>query len=185
MVVVLRPAYALLALTAGSLLLHACGAPPEPLPSAPPATRNSGGPSSSATVPSFPATTPYPTNPTFPTQPTFPPTTTLPPTTTPPPTPAPLCGGSPSKQQVLKAVKGKPGIPTKPLEVRYGPYCDDSWQFAILGIVGQDEDDVDPLLLLTKGKASSLTVVAAGADVCDGSETGAPTGIKARACGGS
>ncbi|MFG1607032.1 hypothetical protein [Actinoplanes sp. NPDC049265] len=192
----LRPAAPMLLVgMAGTvLLLGACGAPPEPLPSGPPTPLRSGGvPAGASTDPSglpplpgssFPATTnPLPGT-TFPTQPVIP---TLPvvPTTTPPPTPAPLCGGSPTKQQMLKAVKGRSGIPSEPLEVRFGPYCDHGWQFAILGLAGQDEDKVDPLLLLTKGRATSLRVVAAGADVCDGSETNAPAGIKARACGSS
>jgi hypothetical protein len=194
MVDVLRPAAPTLRLgLAGTvLLLAACGAPPEPLPSGPPTPlRSGGGPAGASAGPSAPPSVPFPTatNPlpgaTFPTQPVIP-TQPVPvvPTTTPPPTPAPLCAGSPTKQQMLKAVKGRPGIPSEPLEVRFGPYCDQGWQFAILGIAGQDEDKVDPLLLLTKGRATSLRVVAAGADVCDGSETSAPAGIKARACGG-
>ncbi|GLZ02211.1 hypothetical protein Acsp02_94620 [Actinoplanes sp. NBRC 103695] len=195
MVRVLRPAPTLLVAMIGTAMLASCGTPPKPLPSAPPTPALSGGLSSSGAVPSLPGVPPtgayptgaYPTNPmpgaTFPTQPTYTPPTYTTPTTTPPPSPAPVCGGSPTKQQVLNAVKGKPGIPTKPLEVRYGPYCAGGWQFTILGIVGQDEDEVDPLLLLTKGRPTSLRVVAAGADVCDGLDSGAPAGIKVRACG--
>lgn len=187
MVRVLRPAPTLPVALLGTVLLAACGAPPEPLPSAPPTPARSGGLSSaSGAVPSLPGVPPtgaYPTNPlpgaTYPTQPTYSPL----PTTTPPPAAAPVCGGSPTKQQILNAVKGKPGIPSQPMEVRYGPYCAGGWQFAILGIVGEDEDKVDPLLLLTKGRPTSLRVVAAGADVCDGIESGAPAGIKVRACG--
>jgi hypothetical protein len=201
MVDVLRPPPLLVAML-GTVLLAACGAPPEPLPKAPPTPGRSGGAAASGAVPSLPSvpagaypttgipvnpypTNAYPTNPlptqTYTTQPTIPTSTT-----TPAAPPAPACGGSPTKRQMLNAVQNNPGIPTdRPLEVRFGPYCAGGWQFAILGIVGQDEDEVDPLLLITKGRPTSLRVVAAGADICDGLDSGTPAGIKARACGTS
>jgi hypothetical protein len=67
---------------------------------------------------------------------------------------------------VLAVVKGRPGIPDDNLDVTEGPYCAGSWQFTILGIAGQDEDSVEPLLVVTSGRPSSLTVVEAGTDVC-------------------
>lgn len=203
-----RSAHALLAAVACTVLLSACGEPPRALPSAPPAPARSGGPPLSSTGPSgFPGFPSLPTDGGFPTDgfptgglppttypapgATFPTTpTTTPPalpttsTTPPPPAPAPACTGSPTKQQILDIVKGKPGIPSQPLEVRSGPFCAARWHFAILGIVGQDEDDVEPLLVVTNGRPPAVSLVAAGADVCtDQVEDDAPPGIRVRACG--
>ncbi|MEV6487877.1 hypothetical protein AB0M20_04425 [Actinoplanes sp. NPDC051633] len=185
---------ALAALAALAALLAGCGAPPEPLPTSPPRPAGSAGePSSSIGVPTPPAGTPpaggvptgtgYPLpGATLPTTRVVPTTPT--PTTTPPPPPAPVCTAGPSKQQMLDLVKGKPGIPTKPLEVRFGPYCARTWQFAILGLVGEDEDTDEPLLVVSSGKPSKLTLVEAGADVCSDRVTrDAPPGIRVRACG--
>lgn len=120
--------------------------------------------------------------------PAYPPvtTTTTAPTTAPTKAPAGagLCKSGPSKAQVLAVVKGKPGIPDEPLEVTAGPYCSGSWQFAQLQIKGKDDDEVDPLLVVTKGKPASLTLVEAGGDVCsDPVQADAPAGIRVRACG--
>jgi hypothetical protein len=171
-------------------LVAGCGAPPEPLPTSPPEPVGSAGlpsgglgpsgplPSPGATYPGVVPTTPGLPLPTIPVVPT-----TTSPSPTPPP-PAPVCTSGPSKQQVLDVVKGKPGIPEDALEVRLGPYCASTWQFAILGIVGQDEDSVDPLLVITTGRPSSLKLLEAGADVCtDKVEDDAPPGIRVRACG--
>jgi hypothetical protein len=199
MSVVSRPALPLLAALALVALLTGCGAPPQPLPTAPPRPTGSasepsapiGVPSAGGSLPNGgvppagipPGGTGYPvpgtTLPTVPVVPTVPT-----PTTTPPPAPAPVCTAGPTKQQVVDLVEGKPGIPTKPLEVRFGPYCAGTWQFAILGLAGEDEDSDEPLLVVSSGKPAKLRLVEAGADVCsDRVNTGAPPGIRVRACG--
>jgi hypothetical protein len=100
------------------------------------------------------------------------------------PPPAPVCRSGPSKQQVLGVIKGKPGIPTRPLEVRFGPYCAGSWQLSIIGIVGETADEEEQLLVVTSGRPAALTLVEAGTDVCtDRVEDDAPAGIRVRACG--
>ena len=81
-------------------------------------------------------------------------------------------------------VEGKPGIPDAELRVTEGPYCAKSWQFAVLGIAGKSDDDVEPLLVVTNGKPSALRLIAAGTDVCtERVESDAPPGIRVRACG--
>ena len=187
MCLVSRPALPFLAVFALATVLTGCGAPPEPLPTAPPQPRGSAGePSSSVGMPapggSFPfggstpgvGGNPLPgaTLPTLPVAPTLPiptvprPTTPVTPTTTPPPPPAPVCTAGPSKQQLLDLVRGKPGVPTKPLEVRLGPYCASSWQFAELGIVGQNADSEEPLLVVSSGKPAALRLVEIGRASC-------------------
>jgi hypothetical protein len=196
-------------LPAGVLLvavLAACGAPPQPLPTAPPAPREStslgpsgvplppGGPSPGG-LPSGGLPSGYPAGalppggltvvpaPTYPTRATTRPTPSPSPTRSTPP-PAPVCRSGPSKQQVLDVIKGKPGIPTRPLEVRFGPYCAGSWQLAIVGIVGETADEEEELLVVTSGRPAALTLVEAGTDVCtDRVEDDAPAGIRVRACG--
>jgi hypothetical protein len=187
-------------------LLAGCGAPPQPLPSGPPRFTGSGGP-----VPSGPATsgsaypggivptglpTPPvggpPTVPGLPTggytPPTVPTTTTT--TTTVRPTstvkPAPRCTKGPTAEQVLAELAGAPGVPADvELTVSDGPYCAGTWQFATV----EREPDAtgktfDPLLVVTRGKPSALTLVEAGADVCsDVVQKDAPPGIRVRACG--
>jgi hypothetical protein len=125
--------------------------------------------------------------PTLPTAavPTYPLPTAATPTTPPSPTPSPAgrCTSGPTGQQVLAVIKGNPGIPDKDLVVDEGPYCSGGWQFTEVEIAGQ-EDQVDPLLVVTKGRPTALELVEAGADVCsDKVQTGAPPGIRVRACG--
>jgi hypothetical protein len=181
-------------------LLAACGSPPQPRPTAPPEAPTSSGlfPSSSAgpvpgryvpgqSVPGGLPTTGYPTFP----APALPnatlPVTTLPTTvpTSPPPSPAGRCTSGPTKLQVLAVVKDRPGIPAnQDLQVTEGPYCAKTWQFAIVGIVGQDAEEVEPLLVVTSGTPSALTLIEAGTDVCtDRVQDDAPPGIRVRACG--
>ena len=106
------------------------------------------------------------------------------PTITPPPTPAPRCTGGPTRAQVLAVVKGRAGMPDEDLAVTEGPYCSGTWQFTIVGIAGQDDDAVEPLLVVTTGRPSALRVVEAGTDVCtDRVSADAPPGIRVRACG--
>jgi len=85
---------------------------------------------------------------------------------------------------VLAVIKGKPGIPNEQLEVHDGPYCSGSWQFTALEIAGKSPDEVEPLLVVTTGKPTALTLVEAGADVCSlRVQQDAPPGIRVRACG--
>ncbi len=176
-------------------LLAGCGSPPQPLPTAPPRTSGSAvgsaAPSGAPVLPSYPAgglpqTLPTAGLPTYPvrTLPTTVPRTTTPTTTRPTPTPAARCTGGPTREQVIALVVGRPGIPDADLTVVEGPFCASSWQFSILGIAGQSDDDVDPLLVVSTGRPSALRLVEAGADVCTTRvERDAPPGIRVRACG--
>jgi hypothetical protein len=194
---------------AGVLLvavLAGCGAPPEPPPTAPPAPREStslgpsgvplppgglppGGLPSGGLPSGYPAGAlppggvPTVAAPTYPTPAATRPIPSPSPTRSTPP-PAPVCRSGPSKQQVLGVIKGRPGIPTRPLEVRFGPYCAGSWQLSIIGIVGETADEEEQLLVVTSGRPAALTLVEAGTDVCtDRVEDDAPAGIRVRACG--
>lgn len=183
----------LLSIAGSVLLLVACGAPPEPLPTAPPeAADSTGAPSASPAgmVPTYPA--PGASQPVggYPTLglPTYP-TATLPTVAATPtshrPAPAPRCAHGPSAAQVIAVVQAQPGIPTGPrLDVKQGPFCAGTWQFTVLGEAGKTLDEVDPLLVVTTGRPSALTVVEAGADVCSSHiEDSAPSGIRVLACG--
>jgi hypothetical protein len=176
-------------LLAAVVLLAACGAPPEPLPTAPPPVTASAGPPS--TVPSalpsaLPSAYPAPTGtagvPTYPAA-TLPAVT--PTTTSPAPSPAPSCAHGPTAAQVIAVVRTRPGIPTGPrLDAKQGPFCAGTWQFTVLGEAGKTLDEVDPLLVVTTGRPAALTVVEAGADVCSNHvESAAPKGIRVLACG--
>jgi hypothetical protein len=194
---------------AGVLLvavLAGCGAPPEPPPTAPPAPREStslgpsgvplppgglppGGLPSGGLPSGYPAGAlppggvPTVAAPTYPTPAATRPIPSPSPIRSTPP-PAPVCRNGPSKQQVLGVIKGKPGIPTRPLEVRFGPYCAGSWQLSIIGIVGESVDEEEQLLVVTSGRPAALALVEAGTDVCtDRVEDDAPAGIRVRACG--
>ena len=169
-------------------VLAACGAPPEPLPTAPPETAPGAGAPSTyppAATPTYPmpsGAVGLPTYPIYPT-PTLP--AVIPTPTSPPPSPAPRCTHGPSAAQVIAVVHAQPGIPTGPrLDVKQGPFCAGMWQFTVLGEAGKTLDQVDPLLVVTTGRASALTVVEAGADVCSSHvEQSAPAGIRVLACG--
>src|SRR4051812_3662205 len=135
-------------------VLAACGAPPQPLPTAPPDTV--GSPSAAPSAPVYPSagaptyqapaggapTAGYPTYaggpvPGYPTVPAPGRTTRAapPPTTAPPP--APKCTKGPTGAQILAVLKGNPGIPAdKQLVVHAGPYCAGTWQYSSLGPPG-------------------------------------------------
>ena len=183
----------LFAVLAVAALLAGCGTPPEPLPTTAPQPTGS---ISVAPPPSFPprpsaipTPTPLPTYlPTYrppvavPTTRRTPRTTT---TTRPAPTtsPAPPCTGGPTREQVLSLVRTAPGVPTEPtgLAVSEGPFCAGVWQLSLVVIQGQTRD---PLLVVTRGSPGAITLIAAGGDVCtDEVESGAPPGIRVRACG--
>ena len=189
-----RPLIPRLAAVLVAAALSGCGSPPQPLPTAPPEAH--GLPSASgsiapplATTPTLPGQlppAPVVTPPAYPT-PTYPPypTLTTTPTTPASPTPSPAakCKNGPTGAQVLAAVKGRAGIPDEDLDLHAGPYCSGSWQFTELEIAGKDDDEVEPLLVVTRGKPSALTVVETGADVCsDQVQNDAPPGIRVRAC---
>lgn len=190
-----RSAAAVAALAGLTAVLAACGEPPaEPLTEAPLGT--APAPSFSPAPPavaSFPVSTNAPTLPgantlpggnPLPMQPYTPPTTTTTVTTLPTPTvsPAAACTSGPSDAQVLAAVKGTPGFPDKEFEVVDGPYCQSSWHFSVVRIAGSD--DAETLFVVTKGKPAALTLVEAGSDVCSSEvRSGAPAGIRVRACG--
>jgi hypothetical protein len=171
-----------------AVLVAACGAPPEPLPTAPPPAAGSAEAPSmfpSAAAPTYPAqATPTGTLalPTYP-RATLPAVTISP--APPRPSPAPKCVRGPTATQVIAVVHALPGIPPSPkLDVKQGPFCAGRWQFTVLGEAGKTLDDVDPLLVVTTGRPSALTVVEAGADVCSSHvENAAPSGIRVLACG--
>jgi hypothetical protein len=177
-------------LLAGLLvLLSACGEPPQALPTAPPylpASAASVEPPLPTTVPALPTVPPVTLPP--PAYPPVPATTAAPPTTTSPtPTPshAPACLGEPTGAQILALVKEqKKGVPTEPLKVDQGPLCSGDWSFTTVEIVGKNEDQLEPLMVLATGKGATLTFVAAGSDVCSNRvQTTAPAGIRVLACG--
>jgi hypothetical protein len=175
-----------------AVLVAACGAPPEPVPTAPPPAATSAA--AASTYPSSYPSAEAPTNSAYPTPtgtlglPTYP-TATLPAVTirptTPRPSPAPRCAHGPTGTQVITVVRAWPGIPTRPeLDVKQGPFCAGKWQFTVLGQAGKTLDQVEPLLVVTTGRPSALRVVEAGADVCSTHvEDAAPSGIRVLACG--
>jgi hypothetical protein len=112
--------------------------------------------------------------------------TTAPVTKSPTPTPshAAKCRTAPTGPQVLAVLKKTPGIPSDPLRIDEGPFCSGDWSFTTVEIIGKNADDVEPLLVVATGKGTTLTVVAAGSDVCTGPvQSGAPPGIRVLACG--
>jgi hypothetical protein len=109
----------------------------------------------------------------------------LPPTTaptTPADTVAVACGGRPSASQVIAAVRRDRNLLPQGVtpQVLTGPLCAGSWQYTIISV-----PEHDPLQVVTRGSASSLTVVTAGTYVCIPEVTGAaPSGIVSAAhCG--
>jgi hypothetical protein len=189
------------ALSLGALALAgACGEPPQPLPTSPPYVNASDapislGPSQLAglpvgTTPPTLAATPtlgggYPTT-TYPAR--TPPTATTTPATTVSPTPTPShaarCTGAPTGAQILALIKGKRGIPNSALKVDSGPFCSGDWSFTTVEKAGSGEDQLEPLMVVATRKGTTLTLVAAGSEVCiDQVQTTAPPGIRVLACG--
>ncbi len=181
-------------------LAGACGEPPQPLPTSPPYVSPSAAPISLGPSPGLPlptvtaaplptSTTTLPTVPAYPTgrpAPTVTVTTTAPetvPATSRPPHAA-KCTGQPAKAQILALIKGRPGVPDKPLRVHEGPYCSGTWSFATVEVTGESADDLEPLMVVATGTGTTLTLIAAGSDVCiDRVQTSAPPGIRVLACG--
>jgi hypothetical protein len=182
---------------AGALaLLTACGSPPQPLPTSPPYTAASAAPSSfgpalptlGQSLPTLGQPLPTPTGampyPTY-AVPTVATTTNLA-TRSPTPTPAHAakCTGQPTGAQILTLIKGEDGVPGDPLSIYQGPFCSGVWSFATVEVTGKNEDEVEPLMVIATGKGNTLTLVAAGSEVCtDPVQTGAPPSIRVLACG--
>lgn len=176
-------------------LLSACGTPPEPPLKSPPLASPSAAPLSlpASGLPGLPQTTPptLATTPTFGTYPTYP-TYTYPPYTTPAttvsPTPTPshaaLCTGPPTGPQILALIKDRKGVPKVTLQVDSGPYCSGDWSFTTVEVADENEDQLEPLMVVATGKNATLKLVAAGSDVCTNQVvTTAPPGIRVLACG--
>jgi hypothetical protein len=176
----LAQAVSVAALAGFAATLAGCGAPPEPLPTAPPRAASAVAPSGGSGAPTPGATPPLDAGLPLPTL--TPPTIPVP-TTTPAPQPAPRCRTGPSARQVLAAVRGKPGIPPNArLAIGDGPYCAGDWQYATIKLAA--DPNAEPLPVVTRGKPNALTVVEAGGDVCsDRVQRDAPVGIRLRACG--
>ena len=165
------------------VLLTACGAPPQPLPTSPPLVTPSAEPMSLS--PPLPLITQLP--PTG--YPTYAPgtvrTTTAATTKSPTPTPshAARCSTSPTRAQIITLVEGQPGVPDKALTVAEGPYCSGDWSFSTVQVSGETTDPPEPLMVVATG-TKTLTLVAAGSDVCiDRVVDDAPAGIRVLACG--
>ncbi|WP_433299377.1 hypothetical protein ACQP2F_46015 [Actinoplanes sp. CA-030573] len=193
--------------------LAACGEPPQALPKSPPLPSPSAAPLSlpasppggpalgvptagatqtlptlgiTPTLPAYPNG--YPNNvPGYPVHPTTTPTHgTGPATVSPTPTPshAAKCTGSPTAAQIITLLKGDKGMPDKPLRVADGPFCQSDWSFATLEVVGESEDQTEPLMVVATGKDATLKKVAAGSEVClNKVVANAPAGIRVLACG--
>ena len=59
-----------------------------------------------------------------------------------------------------------------------GPLCAGDWQYTVLQVA-----DREPLQVVSRGPATSLTLVTAGTDVCSiPVRTAAPAGIRTAAC---
>lgn len=111
----------------------------------------------------------------------------LPPTGAPSATPtfgeatAVLCHGQPSAAQVMSLLRNSAGILPRNLRATVRsdtPLCAGTWQYSVIEV-----DQRDPLLVVTRGAPGSLTLVAAGTNVCNiPVRTSAPAGIRTVAC---
>lgn len=114
------------------------------------------------------------------------PTVGAPTTATPSRTVAPMaarCPGTPSGEQLLAAVRRTRGLlpDGTALRVGAGPFCAGSWQYAVVRVLQNPEPE--PLLVVTRGRPDTLTVVAAGTNVCTSVvQAQAPAGIRSHAC---
>jgi hypothetical protein len=93
------------------------------------------------------------------------------------------CGGRPTGAQMIAALRRSSGLLPSGINatVRTGdPQCAGTWQYAVVLVPNSD-----PLIVVTRGQPSSLTVVTAGTDVCSiPVRTEAPTGTRTLACDG-
>ncbi|XVU25416.1 hypothetical protein ACQPZJ_51005 [Actinoplanes sp. CA-054009] len=180
-------------------ILSACGTPPQPQPTSPTYATASAAPvplDPSLPLPATqPVTTPPITVPAYPTA-TYPtitlppatlpatiPTTTAPTEKSPTPTPshAPKCTTAPTGPEIVALAKKQQGMANKPLVVQEGPLCSGVWSFTALELSGAEED---PFMVVATGSGATLTLVAAGSEVCiDPVQNSAPPGIRVLACG--
>jgi hypothetical protein len=89
------------------------------------------------------------------------------------------CLGKPSGEQIIATVRSKTRLlpRTGTISVTTGPLCSGTWQYTILLAPNKD-----PLLVVTKGAPTALSIVTAGSDVCTiGVRTQAPAGLLAAA----
>lgn len=85
------------------------------------------------------------------------------------------CGGRPTGEQVVAAIRRVPGLlPAGAApKVSAGPLCAGQWQYTVLTL-----PDVEPLQVVTRGVPTALAMVTAGTNVCTIEVTaGAPPGI--------
>lgn len=156
----------LAALAACAAALAGCGVPPELLEPSPSASPR-----------------PAPATPT----PTTVPDLSLPPLPAPTLTRTPAfaeatavdCQGQPTGTQVISVLRRARLLPTDvTVTVRVGPLCAGDWQYTELRVPRRE-----PLLVVTQGAPTALTLVAAGTNVCGARVRAiAPAGIRAAAC---
>jgi hypothetical protein len=92
-----------------------------------------------------------------------------------------LCHGQPSATQVMALLRSSSGILPRNLRATVRsdtPLCAGTWQYSVIEV-----EERDPLLVVTRGTPGSLTLVAAGTNVCNiPVRTSAPAGIRTVAC---
>ncbi|WP_173057427.1 hypothetical protein [Phytohabitans houttuyneae] len=92
-----------------------------------------------------------------------------------------LCHGQPSATQVMALLRSSSGIlprNTRATVRSDTPLCAGTWQYSVIEVAQRD-----PLLVVTRGAPGSLTLVAAGTNVCNiPVRTSAPAGIRKVAC---
>ncbi|RKR89359.1 hypothetical protein BDK92_3703 [Micromonospora pisi] len=151
----------------GSLVLAGCGTPPELRQ--PPGSRLPS-PSAATPTPSVPATPVVPSR-------------TLEPTRTPGfgEATAVACQGRPSGDQVVALLRRSSSLIPGGIQATVpapGPLCAGTWQYTVVQVANRE-----PLQVVSKGSATSLTLVTAGTDVCSiPVRTEAPAGIRTAAC---
>lgn len=89
------------------------------------------------------------------------------------------CQGRPTGKQIINLVRRSKLLPDGvAMSVAKAPVCAGSWQYTVIQVPGHE-----PLQVVSKGEPGSLTLVAAGTDVCSiPVRTGAPVGIRALVC---
>ncbi|WP_416901880.1 hypothetical protein [Micromonospora echinospora] len=164
----------LLALSLLTVVIGGCAAPPE-------LEQRSARPTPTPTTAPSPTASPGPPGP--PTGLPLPPPTALPTTPGSSGAIAVACTNGPSREQVLRVVRGSSGVLPggTGVSVRSGPLCADDWQHTVLAVSGYED-----LTVVTRGRPGSLRLVTAGTDVCTIEvRTAAPTGIRTLACDGT
>ncbi|WP_309223748.1 hypothetical protein [Micromonospora sp. CP22] len=91
------------------------------------------------------------------------------------------CTGEPSAQRIIELVRGRRGLlpGNARVSVRSGPMCAADWQLTVLDVAGYE-----PLQVVTRDRAGTLSLVTAGTDVCTAEvRVASPAGIQTLACG--